>query len=602
MNTYDVIVVGAGFYGCKIAIELKKLGVKRVLLIEQRGSIMPPDSASYVNQARIHMGYHYPRHKRTAERSFENYTRFLVEHRDAVWPYMEKYYAIAQGSLTKAHEYVAFMDKLGLPYEVKAAYTAPRLFNEKKIEAVFKVPEQVLDLAMLRSVVQAELAIAGVEVRLNTVVDDFEELAEGVTVWNDLGDSWYAKRVFVCTYANMEGTTKNPIKGENCKVVLFKAPPEIGVRHYGITIMDGDFMSVMPAPAEKCYMLTDVKLTPIMGDEKEMLKRATEYIPCMVDADYRESLVVRKAVLRQNELDDGRPILYEHSSTGRIIRVLGGKLDNIYDAIDMVHREDWLPWRHPWPNVVTTRNAVIGNGFIGKQVQKQMHIHEVYDSSNLDQMEGFFDMVVIAAPGAEKWKVNTDKVAAEEDARNINLIVDKLIKLKIKNVILISSIDRWLDTPYGKHRENFEKLVTQFFPNTLIIRLPALFGEGLKKNVLYDLLHEHRLSKINPNSTFQWYPINKLSSDISTAYFHNWKELDLVTEPIMTREIIERYFPNYGHMWDDDDLWEKRVEYNFRLPSHMEGTYNHQYYWMNTSEIHNHLGRFIAAERKRIRG
>lgn len=600
MFDYDVIVVGGGFYGCKIATELKKLGLKRVLLIEQRGSLMPPDGASYINQARIHMGYHYPRHKRTAERSFENYTRFLVEHRDAVWPHMQKYYAIAQGSLTKAHEYLQFMEDLKLPYELAKFYNT-RLFDMSRIEAVFKVPEQVLDLAMLRSVVEAEIAIAGVEVELNLEVHRLEEHGNYVSVLCDKAKMAYtAKRVFVCTYADLVRKTKNPIKVENCEVVLFQAPPEIRAHNIGITIMDGEYMSVMPAPAEKAFMLTDVKWTPQPGHAKEMFEHATEYIPCMDDAEFRESLLVRKAVLKANEQDDGRPVLYEHSAGERIIRVLGGKLDNVYDAIDMVHREEWLPWRRPFPNVVTTRNAIIGKGFVGQQIIKQMNIHEVYDSSNLDQMQGEFDTVVIAAPSAEKWKVNAGP--GQEDLDAITSILKVINRIRYKKLILISSIDSYTDSLYGRNRRYFENQIKKFAHDYLIVRLPALFGEGLKKNVLYDLLHNHRLSAINPNSTFQWYPIFKLSSDISAAIYSGWSEMDLVTEPIRTREIIERYFPNFGYMWEDDTLYDKRIEYNFKIPSHMQHYCGRQWYWMDAAQVHNYLGRFIAEERKRIRG
>mgnify|MGYP002224763577 CR=1 FL=1 len=40
---------------------------------------------------------------------------------------------------------------------------------------------------------------------------------------------------------------------------------------------------------------------------------------------------------------------------------------------------------------------------------------------------------------------------------------------------------------YGRNRLQLERWVREDYPNALIVRLPALYGIGLKKNFLFDL-------------------------------------------------------------------------------------------------------------------
>ena len=57
-NTWDKIIIGAGLYGLYAAKICGERG-ERVLVLEWEKS--PFQRATYINQARVHMGYHYPR-------------------------------------------------------------------------------------------------------------------------------------------------------------------------------------------------------------------------------------------------------------------------------------------------------------------------------------------------------------------------------------------------------------------------------------------------------------------------------------------------------------------------------------------------------------
>ena len=77
-------------------------------------------------------------------------------------------------------------------------------------------------------------------------------------------------------------------------------------------------------------------------------------------------------------------------------------------------------------------------------------------------------------------------------------------------------------------------------------RLPALFGEGLNQNALFDLLHDHDVGKINPAAQFQWYPIRRLPGDLARIARAGLRLVNLVTEPVAMSDVIRRFFGAAG--------------------------------------------------------
>ena len=90
-STRTAIIVGGGFYGCSIAVHLAEKGW-RVTLFEREPDLMT--RASFVNQARLHNGYHYPRSFQTAIRSRANLPVFRDVYAAAVQEDFRALYAI----------------------------------------------------------------------------------------------------------------------------------------------------------------------------------------------------------------------------------------------------------------------------------------------------------------------------------------------------------------------------------------------------------------------------------------------------------------------------------------------------------------------------
>ena len=68
--------------------------------------------------------------------------------------------------------------------------------------------------------------------------------------------------------------------------------------------------------------------------------------------------------------------------------------------------------------------------------------------------------------------------------------------------------------------------------------MPALFGLGLKKNVIFDMLTNNITCKINPNDMFQWYYLDDLYNDIIFTILYNIRCINLFSEPVSMRELL----------------------------------------------------------------
>ena len=204
------------------------------------------------------------------------------------------------------------------------------------------------------------------------------------------------------------------------------------------------------------------------------------------------------------------------------------------------------------------KNILIGHtGFVGGNLKAQYDFDLLINRENIDLLKNLeAQRVICCALPAAKWLANKNP---EEDYKNMMRLCDSISNLKAKKFILISTIDVYptnqgLDESYdcnvqanhayGANRLKFEEFVKNHFADHHILRLPALFGEGLKKNIIYDLIHDNCLNAINPLSSFQWYPLSRLKNDIEIIEANNLRLVNLFTQPVKTQTIIQSFFSN----------------------------------------------------------
>lgn len=203
------------------------------------------------------------------------------------------------------------------------------------------------------------------------------------------------------------------------------------------------------------------------------------------------------------------------------------------------------------------RTALIGaTGFVGSNLRNQHPFDDFFRRADIHEISRQpYSMAVCAGAPGVKWKANADP---DGDRQAIERLTDALRNAHISTLVLISTIDVYphpcgvneaspidpsANHPYGRHRYQLETFVRDTFANHLIVRLPALFGPGIKKNVIFDLMENNQTEKINPLAQFQYYCLDWLWNDLAKALALGLKTLNLSTTPIRTSEIVSTFFP-----------------------------------------------------------
>jgi glycine/D-amino acid oxidase-like deaminating enzyme len=362
---FDAIVIGGGFYGCCLAIYLRHRGLKKVLLVEREALLL--NRASYVNQARLHNGYHYPRSFRTAARSRTNLSRFIRDFPDCVVADFQMIYCIGRRDSKVGHRHFEqFCKVIGAPLR-PASSGIRKLFSERLIEAVYETEEYAFNYEILRDMLWHQLIALDVEVRVSTPLRAVQPIdSETLLVELDNGQQYTTSWVFNCTYAGLNYVagarrlTSSRLKHEITEIALVAPPDEL--TDIGITVMCGPFFSVMPFPARNLYSFSHVTYTPHVSwiDQRQaeqnpytvldnyskqskfpyMLRDAMRYLPILQKTRYVESIFEIKTLLLDSEIDDSRPILFDqHPDCPHIVSIMGGKIDNIYDIYEFLDRK-----------------------------------------------------------------------------------------------------------------------------------------------------------------------------------------------------------------------------------------------------------------------
>jgi len=368
---YDKIIIGAGIYGLYSALYCAKNNEK-ILLIEKEKA--PFKRASYINQARVHMGYHYPRSYSTAIKSANYFERFNKDYEFSILSEFDQIYATSSAfSWTDAKQFKKFCDDCNImceevPYE--------KYFKGKTCDGAFLTKEYTYDAQILKSYFIEELnKYQNVKIKYDSRIARIEQNGSYYEI--ELDNKKYKTGYLLnCTYAGvneileMLNFEKFKIKYELCEIILCDVGEKL--QKIGITVMDGPFFSIMPFGKTGVHSLTSVTFTPHctsydslptfkcqsksngfcskenLGNCNECKVRpdtawdymsglARKYLKDEYEFEYKESLFSMKPILKASEIDDSRPtVIKQYTKNPTFISVLSGKINTVYDLDEVL--------------------------------------------------------------------------------------------------------------------------------------------------------------------------------------------------------------------------------------------------------------------------
>ena len=372
-QTYDKIIIGAGIYGMYAAKRvLEKNPAQKVLIIETEKTYF--NRGSYVNQARLHNGYHYPRSYSTASKSAKYFDRFYNDFKNEINDSFEKIYAVASDySWTNGEQFQKFCDNLNIRCD---EIPKEKFFNRNTIDKAFLTKEFSFDAKKIGDKLYNELTELNCNFQFDKKIISIEKIENNYVITTKTGEQYETPFILNATYAGINkihdllGFEYLPIKYEFCEVILCEVSDNI--KNVGLTVMDGPFFSVMPFGLTGYHSITTVSRTPhftsyehlppydcegkpeLQQNEEhkkgcihcgifpktafeEMLQTAKKYLNEDIKINYVKSLYTIKPILVASEIDDSRPtIIKQYSENPDFYTIFSGKINTMYDLDEIL--------------------------------------------------------------------------------------------------------------------------------------------------------------------------------------------------------------------------------------------------------------------------
>lgn len=371
---YDKIIIGAGLYGLYSALFCAKRG-QHVFVLEHDAEAFK--RATFINQARVHMGYHYPRSYSTAIKSARYFNRFNKDYGFCVLRKFDQIYATSSNfSWSDANQFKQFCQAA----HIRCDEVSPtRYFKEGYCDGAFLTEEYTYDAQVLKAYFLEQLKnYPQVTIAYESRIKEIENTGKDYKISLENGRKAIAPFVLNATYASvnqiqqMLGFEMFKIKYELCEIILCNVNERM--KEVGLTVMDGPFFSIMPFGKTGYHSLTSVTFTPHIACKDPlpnfscqsiskgfcspnqlgncndcpakppsawpyMSNLARKYMRDDLTFEFDHTLFSMKPILLASEIDDSRPTVIRTFTEGpTFVSVLSGKINTVYDLDEILSK------------------------------------------------------------------------------------------------------------------------------------------------------------------------------------------------------------------------------------------------------------------------
>lgn len=336
-----ICIVGAGIFGTTLALMLSKNKNINIDLYEKNNDIL--NETSLKNQQRFHLGYHYPRSKKTVLEIKSSSIDFNKFYGNKFYGNTINIYAISRTrSKLNFKKYCKKLNSLGLK-------TNKKNFNifSNLIENSIITNEKILNYFKFKETVKKKIKnTQNINLKLQKTISK-----------NNLDD--YDK-IIICTYSNnnvllRELGIKNSIlkkkRYELVEKIVVKMPKEL--KKTSVVILDGNFLNFDPFLGTNYHLLSVVKQSKIQvikkkfpdfknfktkylkykfikdirrSNYKNFIKFGQRFVPLLSKASYVKSAYVIRCVDLSKDNQDRNTSIKKYGS--KIISVFSGKWNN----------------------------------------------------------------------------------------------------------------------------------------------------------------------------------------------------------------------------------------------------------------------------------
>jgi len=262
IDEYDYVILGGGLYGLYTATILAEKNNK-IAILEKDEDVF--SRATFINQARVHNGYHYPRSISTAIKSAKYFDKFSKDFSFAINNKFKKIYSLSKSySYTSGDQFIKFCKNANIP--CKEIYI-PEFINSDTVEASFETEEYSFDAQKMKEYFLEKVKNnKNIKLFLSTYPTKVDVKNKKYLITTNSEKIFKTGNVINTTYASTNQISqlfnleKFKIKYEICEIIICDVSNKI--KNIGFTIMDGPFCSLMPFGLTGKHSLTSVTFTP----------------------------------------------------------------------------------------------------------------------------------------------------------------------------------------------------------------------------------------------------------------------------------------------------------------------------------------------------